>query len=114
MTSAPRSARTWVPKGPAPNWETARIRTPSSGGRRLADTEGEPGSVMSVGQLALTQRGMVLLRDEDMARIGTHLVPSLVGGNGLDGHDPAIAALGLPQRVHRAARIERIADEREQ
>jgi len=28
MISAPRSARTWVPKGPAPNWDTVRMRTP--------------------------------------------------------------------------------------
>src|SRR5215831_12924266 len=51
MISAPRSASTWVPNGPAPNWETARTRTPSSGG--LA---------MSVGKLARAEGGVVLLR----------------------------------------------------
>src|SRR2546422_11754981 len=35
MTSAPRSASTWVPKGPAPNCETASTRRPSSGGRLI-------------------------------------------------------------------------------
>src|SRR5437764_15374501 len=38
MTSAPRSARYMLPKGPAPYCSMAMMRTPSRGGRRCADS----------------------------------------------------------------------------
>src|SRR5207247_4414544 len=100
MISAPRSARTWVPKGPAPNWETARMRTPSRGG--LA---------MSVGELAFSERGMSLLRHEDLPRVGADLIPTLVRSCRLDGDNAAIALLRLPQLEHAAAGVQGVADE---
>src|SRR6266851_3852230 len=101
MISAPRSASTWVPKGPAPNWETARMRTPSRGG--LA---------MSVGKFAFSERGVALLRHEDLSRVGTDLVSTLVCRDRLDGDDAAVALLRLPQLPHAAHGVQRVADER--
>src|SRR5262252_6456512 len=100
MISAPRSARTCVPKGPAPNWETARMRTPSSGG--LA---------MSVGKLAVAEGGVVLLRDEDLAGVGAGLLAALIARGGLHGDDAAVALLRLAQREDAALRVQGVADE---
>src|SRR5215475_8340167 len=100
MTSAPRSASIWVPKGPAPNWETARIRTESSGGR-----------LMSVGQTPLAEGGVVLPRHENLASIGADDLASLIEPVGLHRDDPAVALPGLPQLEHPAPRVEGVADE---
>src|SRR6266571_6077910 len=100
MISAPRSASTCVPKGPAPNWVTARMRTPSSGG-----------FAMSVGKLPFSQGGVVFLGHEDLARIGADLVSALVGPDGLHGDDAPVALLRLPQLQHAAHGVQRVADE---
>src|SRR5436309_5938611 len=99
MTSAPRSARTCVPKGPAPNWETARMRTPSSGGR-----------VMSVREPAFAEGGVILPGHEDLSRIGAHLLAPLIVRGGLDGHDAPVALSRLPQLEHAAPRIQGVAE----
>src|SRR5215470_11158611 len=100
MTSAPRSARSWVPKGPAPNCDTARIRSPSSGGRAI-----------SVGEPALTEGGVVLLGHEDLSRVGAHGFASLVRPQSLNGDDAAVALLRLAHLEHAGLRVECIADE---
>src|SRR5215475_7651102 len=100
MISAPRSASTWVPNGPAPNWETARTRTPSSGG--LA---------MSVGKLARAEGGVVLLRHENLAGVGADLLAALVARGGLHGDDAAVALLRLAQLEDAALRVQGVADE---
>src|SRR5215831_20408821 len=94
MISAPRSASTWVPKGPAPNWETARTRTPSSGGR-----------AMSVGKLARAEGGVVLLRNEDLAGVGADLLAALVARGALHGDDPAVALLRLAELEDATLRV---------
>src|ERR1700752_181923 len=100
MMSAPRSASIWVPNGPAPNCETARMRTPSSGGRG-----------MSVGEPALAEGGVVLPGNEHGAGIGAHGFASLVDALGRDRHDAAVALARLSQREHAALRVEGVADE---
>src|SRR5215813_9282596 len=100
MISAPRSASTWVPNGPAPNWETARTRTPSSGG--LA---------MSVGKLAIAEGGVVPLRHEDLAGVGADLLATLVARGGLHGDDAAVALPRLAQLEDAALRVQGVADE---
>src|SRR5712692_12115001 len=100
MTSAPRSASIWVPNGPAPNWETARIRSPSSGAR-----------LMSVGQPTLAEGGVALLGDQDGSRIGADCFASLVHAQGLHRDDTAVALTRLPQLEDPAPRVECIADE---
>src|SRR5262245_970010 len=108
MTSAPRSASTWVPNGPAPNCETARMRTPCRGAARLSGSR----SVISVRERAFAERGMVLLRHQHLARVAAHPLAALVDPDGLDGDDPAVALARLPQLDHGALGIERVADER--
>src|SRR5512138_3637108 len=100
MMSAPRSASIWVPKGPAPNCDTARTRTPSSGGR-----------AMSVGQPALAEGGVALLRHQDLAGVRADDLAPLVEALGGDGDDAAIAPARLPQLQHAGARVEGVADE---
>src|SRR5262245_43885985 len=100
MISAPRSASTWVPKGPAPNWDTARMRTPSSGGRG-----------MSVREPAFAERGVVLPGHENLPRVGAHLLASLVGCGRLHRDDAAIALLRLAELEHPARGVQRVADE---
>src|SRR5712692_9684616 len=99
MTSAPRSASIWVPKGPAPNWEIARIRSPSSGAR-----------LMSVGQPTLAEGGVALLGDQDGSRIGADCFASLVHAQGLHRDDTAVALARLPHLEHSAPHVECIAD----
>src|SRR5512145_2363384 len=101
MTSAPRSASTCVPKGPAPNCDTARMRTPSSGGR-----------LMSVGEPALAEGRVVLLGDEDLASVGAYLVTALIRRMRFHGDDAAVALARLPQRHDTRVRVEGVADER--
>src|SRR5712692_6377489 len=107
MISAPRSASTWVPKGPAPNCETARMRTPSSGGRFNPGC----GSLMSIGQLAQAEGGVVLLWHEHLARIRAYLLAALVERGGLHSYHAPVALARLVKLEHAALRIERIADE---
>src|SRR5438045_1658997 len=100
MISAPRSARTCVPNGPAPNCETVKILTPSSGGRAI-----------SVRELALAEGRVVLLGNEHFSRVGADGVAPLIGADRLDAHDPAIAAARRDQLEHGAPRVERVPDE---
>src|SRR5512147_1040647 len=100
MMSAPRSASTWVPKGPAPNCDTARIRTPSSGGRAI-----------SVGQSALAEGGVALLGHEDFPGVRADDFAPLVEALGGDGDDAAVALARLPHLEHAGARVEGVADE---
>src|SRR5258705_10434658 len=100
MMSAPRSASIWVPNGPAPNCDTARMRTPSSGGR-----------VMSGREPALAEGGVVFPGDEHGAGIGAHGFASLVHALGGHRNDAAVALARLPQREHAALRVESVADE---
>src|SRR5262245_44810280 len=100
MISAPRSARTCVPNGPAPNCDTVRIRTPSSGAR-----------VISVRDLALAERRLVLLRHQHLSRVRADRVAALVGPDRFDTDDPAIALARRDQLEHRAPRVERVPDE---
>src|SRR2546425_1419397 len=108
MISAPRSASTWVPNGPAPNCETARMRTPSRGGLFLSC---RGWSLMSIGQLARAKSGMVLLRHEHLARVRAHLLAALVQPRGLHGHHAPIALAGLVKVEDAALGIEGVADE---
>src|SRR2546428_2395529 len=101
MISAPRSASTWVPKGPAPNCETARMRTPSSGGR----FNRRWGSLMSIGQLAQAEGGVVSLRHENLPRIRAYLLAALVEPCGLHGHHTPVALARLVKLEHAALRI---------
>src|SRR5690242_21836922 len=91
--SAPRSASIWVPKGPAPNWETVRTRRPSSGGRAI-----------SVGQPALAEGGVALLGHQDGSREGAHDLAPLVEALGGHGDDPPVALPRLPQVQHEIGR----------
>src|SRR5258705_1724406 len=100
MMSAPRSASIWVPKGPAPNWDTARMRSPSSGGR-----------VISVGEPPLAERRVALLRNEYFPGIRAHGLAALVDPLGGHRDDAAVALARLPQREHAALRVEGVADE---
>src|SRR5215813_3575457 len=100
MISAPRSASTWVPKGPAPNWETARMGTPASGG-----------FAMSVGKLAGAEGGVALLRHENHAGVGADLLAALVARGGLHGDDATIALLRLAQLEDAALCVEGVTDE---
>src|SRR6266545_3139521 len=61
MISAPRSASTWVPKGPAPNWETARMRTPS---RRGLDGDDAAVALLRLSQLQHAATGVQRVADE--------------------------------------------------
>src|SRR3984893_14617995 len=100
MTSAPRSASIWVPKGPAPNWETARMRRPSSGGR-----------LISIREPALAQGSVALLRHKDLPGVGAHHLVPLVEALGRHRDDPPVALARLPELQHAGARIEGVADE---
>src|SRR5262245_41045254 len=100
MISAPRSASTWVPKGPAPNCDTARILTFSSGAR-----------AMSVGELALAEGRVVLHGHEDLAGVRADGVAALIDADGLDRDDSPVSSAGRGQLEHGAPRVERVADE---
>src|SRR4029453_4234297 len=100
MISAPRSARTCVPNGPAPNCDTVRMRTPSSGARD-----------MSVRELAFAERRGVLPRHQHLSRVRADGVAALIGPDGLDAHHATIALARGDQLEHRAPRVERVPDE---
>src|SRR6185436_20260999 len=105
MTSAPRSASSWVPNGPAPNCETLTIRRPSSIGRSTAPAL--PVRLEGV----LPERGVVLLGNEGGAREGHDLLAALVADARLDAHRAAVTLPRLPLGRDRRLRVEGVADE---
>src|SRR5687767_11536483 len=122
MTSAPRSARSWVPKGPAPNCETERMRSPASmgavgAGARPARAAGglfeEDVAACGLPALAMfTQRGVVLLGEQGGAREGHHALAALVRHARLHRDRAAVTLLGVARGQHGGLGVDGVADER--